>query len=413
MKDQTPQNKAGFVLGACLLFGLSMSVLYVWSVLKFKLTAPIAYGGYEWSSTQAGLPYVIAIVANAVAMLIGGCIQDRIGPRWVATAGGALVGLGLIFSGLVGNSVAGLAICFGVIVGTGLGFSYSCAIPTALKWFHSSKKGMISGLIVGAFGSSAVFYAPLTNALLDSFGIEMALIYLGAGILIVSVSAAQFINNPPSGYIPATPVKIEQTTQNVPPADFTWNEMIGTKPFRLIFLIFLLAASVGLMVIGSMTKIAQTQVGISDTAFLAMLVSFLAITNALGRVVGGKMSDKIGRINALSVVLALQMLNMVAFSFYRNLPILFLGIIIVGFCYGTLLSVIPALCADLYGLKNFGTNYGILFLAWGLAGVIAPTISDLLYDATGSFNTTYIICAIMLGAMVFVSYLLKKEVERC
>jgi cyanate permease len=57
-------------------------------------------------------------------------------------------------------------------------------------------------------------------------------------------------------------------------------------------------------------------------------------------------------------------------------------------------------------------NYGILFLAWGSAGVVAPTISDILYDVTGNFNTTYIICAVMMGAMVYVNYLLKKDIER-
>jgi len=306
----------------------------------------------------------------------------------------------------------GMTICFGIISGTGMGFGYGCATPPALKWFHASKKGIVSGLVVSGFGLSAVIYAPLTNALLNSFGIENALICIGTGALIISVTFAQLINNPPSGYTPVGPEITKQSTRNLLSTDSTWKEMIGSNRFRLIFLIFLIASSVGLMVIGSMTKIAEIQVGIKSTTLLAVIVSFLAITNSLGRVVGGLVSDKIGRINALFMVLSLQMINMAAFAFYRNLPTLFLGIILVGFCYGTIISVMPVLCADLYGLKNFGLNYGILFLAWGFAGVIAPTISDIFYDTTGSFNITYIICALMMGSMVYVNYLLKKDIEK-
>ena len=411
MKDQAARNRAGIVLTACILFNLSIGVLYAWSVLKSRLIAPIADGGYGWTSSQAGLPYSVAIIINAVAVLIGGRIQDKIGPRWVMTAGGTLVGLGLILSGFAGNSVAGVTLCFGALTGVGMGFGYGCATPPALKWFHPSKKGLVSGLIVGGFGLSAVLYALITNALLGGLGIEKTLICLGAGALVISVSIAQLIKNPSPGYIPATPAKIGQAASSAQSADATLSEMIGAKRFRLMFLMFLLAASVGLMVIGNMTKIAETQVGVSDATLLAAIVSFLAIINSLGRVAGGQISDKIGRINALFLALALQMLNMAAFAFYRNLPALFVGIILVGYCYGSLLSVMPVLCADQWGLKNFGLNYGVLFLAWGFAGVIAPLIADLFYDATGSFNTTYIICAVMMGAMIFANYLLKKDIK--
>ena len=96
--------------------------------------------------------------------------------------------------------------------------------------------------------------------------------------------------------------------------------------------------------------------------------------------------------------------------FYQNLPMLIIGIIGVGFCFGTLLSVFPALTADQYGLKNIGANYGIMFMAWGFAGIVAPVIANYLYDIHGSFNTAYIICAIMMAFMILVNYLLQKDI---
>jgi len=394
------------------LFNLTIGVLYAWSILKSQLTAPISEGGYGWTVSQAGLPFSLAIIVFALAVLVGGRIQDKIGPNRVVTASGFFVGFGLILSGLIGNSFIGVTLSFGIIAGTGMGIGYSCLAPPALKWFHPSKKGLVSGLIVGGFGLSAVFYAPIAGVLLDRLGIEATLITLGAGALVLCMIISRFIKNPPHGYIPAAPANTSQSAKIAPANDYNWREMLQTKRFRLIFIMFLFASSVGLMVIGNMSKIAQTQTDISDAVILAGLVSFLALTNTLGRVAGGIMSDKIGRINSLFVIFTLQTLNMAVFTFYQNLPMLIVGIILVGFCFGTLLSVMPALCADMYGLKNFGQNYGILFLAWGFSGIISPIISDLLFDLTGSFNIAYIMCTIITGAMIFVNVLLKRDIHK-
>jgi len=402
-------NKRGnLVLLAGVLFNLSIGVLYAWSVLKTKLTTSISNGGWGWSSTEAGLPYTMAIVFFAIGLLIGGRIQDKIGPRWVVTTGGALIGLGMILSGYVGNSVTGITICFGIITGIGIGLGYGCVSPPALKWFHPSKKGLVSGLIVGGFGIAPVYFAPTMNVLLNNFGIQKSLLFMGIAVVAISIPIAQLIKNPPTGYTPPMPKNLKQTATAKTSVDVTWRKMVKTKQFYLLFIMFLLSSSVGLMIIGNMSKIAKTQIGICDTALLAILVSFLAITNTAGRVFGGLMSDKIGRVNALFVVFALQALNMVGFVFFQSLPALIIGIILVGFCYGTLLSVFPSITADLYGLKNYGTNYGVLYLAWGLAGVVAPIAADIIFDINGNFHAAYVVAAIMMASMVGVNVLFRK-----
>ena len=231
---------------------------------------------------------------------------------------------------------------------------------------------------------------------------------MGIAVAAISIPIAQLIKNPPAGYTPPTPEKLKQAVAVKPSVDVTWRSMVKTKQFYLLFIMFLLSSSVGLMIIGNMSKIAKTQIGISDTALLAILVSFLAVTNTAGRVLGGLMSDKIGRVNALFVVFALQALNMACFMFYQSLPALSIGIILVGFSYGTLLSVFPSITADLYGLKNYGTNYGVLYLAWGLSGVVAPMVADVIFDIHGNFHMAYVVAAVMMAAMVFVNVLFKR-----
>ncbi len=410
MEDVQKKGRANRVLIAGILFNLSIGVLYAWSVMKAKLAAPVAEGGYGWTSAEAGLPYTVAIVCFALGLLLGGIIQDRIGPKKIITIGGFMVGLGLALSSFVGDSVTGVVLTYGVLTGVGIGFGYGCVSPCVFKWFHPSKKGMVAGLVVGGFGIAAVYLAPLTQFLLGSFGISQTFLFLGIFVTVVSVLLAQFIDNPKEGYVPETPKGLS-TTQGAkvsPAVDVVWKDMVKTREFILIFLLFLLSSSVGLMVIGNISKIALIQDPVGAVVYSAILVSLLAIFNTGGRVIGGMLSDKIGRYNTLLVVFAIQCANMVMFAFFNNFALLTFGALLVGFSYGTLLSVFPSLTADLYGLKNYGTNYGIVYLAWGLSGVLAPVVADIVYDATGEFTIAYFICAGLMALCIVLGFALKK-----
>lgn len=407
MEKSSSGKKANFILFAGILFNLAIGVLYSWSVVKSRLTAPIAEGGFEWTSSQAGMPYTIAIVFFAFGVLLGGRIQDKIGPRKVVTVGGILVGAGLMLSSVVGNSVLGISLTYGVLTGLGIGLGYGCVSPCALKWFHPSKKGMVSGLIVGGFGLAAVYLAPVTESLLNNFGISQTFLILGGATTVISVILAQFINNPKPGYVPEIPKNFVPNPGSAGMVDVEWKAMLKTKEFYILFIMFALSSSVGLMIIGNISKIAKIQDPANAVAYAALLVSLLAVFNTGGRVIGGILSDKIGRVNTLLVVFAIQGINMVLFSLFNSFALLVLGALLVGFAYGTLLSVFPSMTADLYGLKNYGTNYGIMYLAWGLSGVIAPVMADYVYDLKESFSLAYLICAGILVLCLVLGFTLK------
>jgi len=404
------KKRAYTVLIAGITFNLSIQVLYVWSLLKDLMKASVDQGGWDWTSPEAGLPYTLAIIFFALGVLIGGRVQDKIGPRWVATVGGAMVGLGLVISGLVGDNPVGVAVGYGVVTGLGIGFGYGSVLPACLKWFHPSKKGLIGGLVLGGFGLASVHYAFITSALLESFDIQRTMLYIGVAVSVISVIAAQFVKNPPSDYTPELPEKAKQSAVARKVAtDFQWREMLKTKRFYLMFVLFLFSASMGLMIIGNLSRIAGIQAGVTNAAFL---ISLVAVMNALGRIIGGFLSDKIGRTNTLFIAIILQMLNMIGFIYYQNIVVLTLGFVLVGLCFGTFLAVFPALTGDQYGLKNYGVNYGIVYLAYGLAGVAAPVIADFIYALHGNFNIAYIICSIIMVLMIGINFLLKRDIAK-
>lgn len=156
-------SKAGKILWTGFCINLAIGILYAWSVFKKSLV--IDYG---WSNADATLPYTVAIVVFAAALLVAGILQDKMGPRKVLILGTSLVGTGMILSGLVASPAA-LVLTFGVVVGTGIGFGYACLSPAAMKWFHPSRKGFVNDVITAGFGLGAVYLAPLTSQLIDAF----------------------------------------------------------------------------------------------------------------------------------------------------------------------------------------------------------------------------------------------------
>ncbi|MEG2288774.1 MAG: OFA family MFS transporter [Clostridium sp.] len=384
------------VLLAGLCINLTIGVVYSWSVIKKVLISQ-----WGWSNSEASLPYTVAIVVWALCNYFAGILQDKIGPRKVVTMGAIFTGLGLVLSSFV-QSVPMLTLTYGVLTGAGIGFAYASVTPPALKWFHSSKKGMVAGIVVSGMGLASLYIAPITTSLLNNYGISKTFFALGSFILVVSTLVAQMINNPPLDYIPPVPKNISKTVASKPEVkNYVWKEMIKTKEFHLLWIMFAFASSAGLMIIGNIATIAKSQANMENGFYL---VGLLAIFNASGRLAAGFLSDKVGRVRMMMIVFVLQGVNMLMFAGYSTPLAISIGTALAGIGYGALLSLFPSAISDFYGVKNFGGNYGILYTAWGVAGTIGPIIAGLVFDSTGAYNLAYIISAGLLAVAFILAF---------
>ncbi|MCG9788753.1 OFA family MFS transporter [Vibrio barjaei] len=390
---------AGFCINLCL------GILYAWSVFNKALVSE-----WGWSAADASSPYAIATITFSICLLVAGILQDRMGPRNILILGATLTGLGMIASSFA-QSVLMLNITFGVITGAGIGFGYACLSPSAMKWFHPSKKGMVNGLIAAGFGLAAVYLAPLTSSLIGQMGISSAFMVLGVGVLIIAVPLAATINNPPAGYVPLEPkVKAGKAPVQVKKAaDIGWKAMLKTPQFYSLWVMYAFAAAAGLMIIGNITNIASVQANLPNAVYLA---SLLAIFNSGGRIAAGILSDKIGGVRTLMLAFILQGVNMVMFSTFTSEFMLIIGTAVAAVGYGTLLAVFPSLTAEYYGLKNYGTNYGVLYTSWGIGGAIGAAIVGYSMTHGGGYNLAYTISAAMMGVCVVLSFITKPISEQ-
>jgi OFA family oxalate/formate antiporter-like MFS transporter len=386
--SDSAQNKGWTVTIAALSINLVLGVLYAWGVMAKALVVQ-----WHWSKADAALPFTVSTGAFAITMIFAGRLQDKVGPRLITALGGIVLGLGLVASSFA-QSPALMLVTFGIVGGIGIGIGYSATTPPAIKWFPPSKKGLITGIVVSGVGLAAVYISPLTQLLLKSVGIHQTFVYLGLGAIVSVVLLSRLLRNPPAGFQPApAPLGTSTAKAAAPRPSLDWNEMLRTPQFYRLWLMFILAASAGLMIIAHVAIIAKEQAR-WEWGFVPVVL--LAIFNSAGRVASGIVSDRIGRTQTMVLAFVLQACNMFAFSHYTSSALLVFGSAFTGLCYGTIFTLMPAATADFYGVKNLGVNYGFVFTGFGVAGVFGPLLGGKIRDVTGNYSTSYTISAVML-----------------
>jgi OFA family oxalate/formate antiporter-like MFS transporter len=366
---------------------LALGSLYAWSVFVLPLEQE-----FGWSRADTSWVFTIAVVTTTAGFLFGGRLQDKKGPRICAAIAAVMVGIGFFLSSWT-SSLGYLYLVFGVVVGAGGGIGYAAPIPVASKWFPD-KRGLVVGIMVAGYGGGSAIVGLVAPVLIRSIGWRTTLQILGVLFLIMGLIGTWLLRNPPAGYRPAgwTP---SSPTPARSGADYSPAEMLRTPTFYTLWIAYCFGATAGLMVISQLGPFASAS-GLS----VAVAINVAAGGNAAGRIFSGWLSDALGRLMTLRVMVLVSAIAVPIFFAVRTQVVVFyLLTFVIYWCYGTLLSVFASTTADFYGTKNLGVNYGLLFTSWGAAGVLGPMIAGKVYDAFGSYQYAFYTA----GALALVS----------
>ena len=376
---QTPNRWLPVVGGVSM--NLALGSLYAWSTFVSPLESE-----FGWTRTQTSWVFSIAIVTFAVSFVLAGRIQDQRGPRIPAAIGGTLVGLGFFLASFT-SSLPYLYIAFGFLVGMGNGFGYATPIPVGSKWFPD-KRGLVVGLMVAGYGGGSAIFIPVGNALIARLGWRPTFQIIGVILFLMCMLGTWLLKNPPAGYQPegwspqAAPA--ERTLRDIPTA-----EMVRMPTFYALWVAYCLGTTAGLMIISQLVPFAVSAGVAAGVAGLAG-----AIGSASGRIVSGWVSDLIGRLSVLRIMILVSAVAMPALFIWREQAVLFyLLVFVVYWCFGTQLSVFATTAADFFGTRYLGLNYGLLFTAYGVAGIIGPTIAGRVFDRFDDYRYAFFIAA--------------------
>lgn len=363
---------------------------YAWSLF----IAPLQQE-FGWSRTEIALAFSICCLCYGAASFVAGRLTDRYGPKMVVFFGGLLLGLGFFLTGFIQEKWQ-LYLTYGVMSGCGAGLIYLPPVGLAPKWWPD-RRALATGVIVLGLGIGSSAMAPVANYIIETLSWRHVFKYCGIVMALISCIPGLFLAAPPKGWTPEGWVDPNMGGANGEPArfrDYTHEESIRTKQFWFLYLAYFFAASAGLLVTGHIAAFGKDS-GLIP-AFAAGAVIALTITNAATRVGSGYFADRFGSKAYFTIIAAVQGVTLCILYYTGSSPIvLWLTAAVIGWNYGAIFTLFPALCAQFFGSSAQSSNYGLLFTAWGIAGFFGPFSGGFLRDATGTYATPFMLAGVL------------------
>ncbi len=399
---QQVERRRWLVLLGGFLLSLMGGMSYAWG----SFTVPLIR---DWGfiAAEATLPFSVLIIVFAVAMILAGWIQDRIGPRRVATAGAVLFLVGYTLAAQLRYipSPTWLVLSYGVMVGIACGLTYACIAPTARKWYPDRPGFAVSCAVMG-FGLAAVVFAPLKATMIEAWGVDGTLFVVGLFVATGAFIGARLLRNPPVDWSPpprtsvsSKPQSKSAASEDAPPGkvvhaeDVPPGKVVRTREFYILWVALAAVIGGGLTAIGLITAFGQLELQLSP-AVAAVPIAFYSLVNGLGRPCVGWFADRIGTIRVMVPIYAVQAVVFLALPWVAtNLPRLIISSALLGMGYAVTFALFPVLVAARFGVKHLGMNYGLVFSAFGI-GAITGLLGSWLLDSTESFAPAFLLAGI-------------------
>lgn len=397
------------LLAVSCLINLFAGSIYAWSVFGSALAARLSdLTGAAVTGADLALAFGIANGLGPVPMIFGGAVNDRFGPRFVIMAGGLLMGLGLFLTGSV-ETPAGVVLSYGLFFGLGLGLVYGCTINNTMKFFPD-RRGLVGGLTTAAYGISSVLVPPVASLLIAKTGVSSALQIFGVLFGVVIVTGGFLSMRCPPGFVP---------DGWTPPAgraaggvERNWCAMLASSEFPPMIVLLMCGAIAAMMVIAHVFTIARDQMAWS-AAEASAAVSIIALANTFGRIFAGSLSDRLGRLPALSLGLFLSLTGLAALASAgpEAGALFYAGLVAVGLSFGSFMGVFPGYTAEVFGSRHNSVNFGIMFAGFSAAGIAGPLLMGSLRAAGFDYPVCYLAGG-LISAAGFLSILRLRSLRR-
>ena len=376
-----------FQLVASLLAMIMIANLqYAWTLFVAPLQTATG-----WRQSDISFAFTLFILFQTWVQPLDGWLIDRLGPRGFISAAGLLCGLG--WAGLGYATSLPMLYALYCAAGMGAAFVYSGSIGSALKWFKQ-RRGLASGIMAAGFGGGTALFIPFISSMIQSRGYQDAFIATGLVQGLVIVIVAQFLRHPPpepaSDAKPAAGVGSQLGRRH-----FTTPEMLRTPQFYVMYAMFVMMATGGLLVTANAGFMARSW-GLTASA-LALAATLSPLANGGSRIFWGWASDRLGRENTMVLTFSLQAICLLLVVAIGSVSAAWFAttLVLVYFTWGQIYSLFPATVGDYFGSRHATSNYAIMYTAKGVASILGGWVAALLYEQSGSWAMGFYGSAVM------------------
>lgn len=361
---------------------IGLGTIYTWSLFNQPLGDK-----FGWNVGAVAMTFSIMSFALSLSTLSASKIQKKFGIRGLLLLSAVGMGAGLALTSLA-SSLWMLYIAAGILVGASNGIAYMTTLSNTIQWFPE-RKGLVSGIAIGAYGIGSVLFKYVLAFLIQSVGVSQTFFYWGIISFVMIGGGLLLIRQAP--VVAAKKASRQETAEQ---HNYSVREMLKTKQAYLLFFVLFTVCMSGLYMIGSVANIGTSLAGL-DAAAAANAVALVALFNTAGRLVLGALSDHFDRLKIVAgALLVTAAAAIILSSVALNTTLFFLCVASVALCFGGNITIFPAIVADFFGLKNQSQNYGLVYQGFGFGGLSASFISSLLGGFVPTFRLIAILCSV-------------------
>jgi len=407
--DGKPKTKIfyGWVIVAagCTILVLEFGCQYSYGIFFTELCTDLG-----WTGTMVSGAYSLFMFTHGVTYFWAGSFNDRHGPRLTLMISIIAMSTGYALMSTI-SAPWQLYAFYGVMVGTGLSFGYMPVASSVARWFVK-RRGTALGITVAGIGIGTLVLAPFAQFLIFRFDWRSAYLILAGLFFIIVFPVSRLMRRDPSekGLRPygaeETPVG-DKPGDNSPLSlvDFTVRQATKTKSFWLLFVVYVLVL-IPIQIVMVHLKAYAVHFGVAEMT-AAIALGLVGGASIVGRIVMGRVSDRIGRKASFIIVFLLMAVMMLWLLEARQPWQFYLFSAIFGFGYGGFVPLVPAVVGDWFGMKFHGSILGILSLSVGIGGAIGPLLAGYVFDITGSYDIAIILGAVALFIAAGCSFIIK------
>ena len=395
----------GWVMVIIAIFVLAAyaTAVYTFGIFLIPLTTE-----FNWDRGALSGAYSVKILLSGLLSILTGRISDKYGPRPLVTTAALTAGMGFLLMSQV-TSLWQVYISWGLLFGVTGSCCYVPITSTIPRWF-AKRRGMAIGLTVAGFGLGGLISPPLAQWLISAYGWRQAFKRLGLIAFIIMFPLAQFMKHSPQriGLRPYGDNGTVEDKQSLASTaeGFSFIRAIKTGRFWLfgsiMFCFFFLQQVI-------VVHIAPYAVDIGISAIIAAsILSIIAGSSVIGRLLIGFISDRIGTRQALTACVVTVTLALTWLLFAKEIWMLYLFAVVFGVVYGGVVPLEMLIPAELFGLGSLGIIFGALMFLGTVGGAIGPPLAGSIFDVTGGYNLALLICVIIGALAIILSLILLK-----
>lgn len=401
-------RKSWLAIAACALATLNSGALFFGYP---GLITPYWRDLFQVDAGATGLIMTFACLGVGTMTLVSGYIHPKIGTRRSFLLGSVILFCCMLLANAA-NSMA-LVYCWAFLNGAGTGFIYGPSLTTVQHWFPQ-KRGLATGVVNLCFGTAAAVMSPIYNLLFTKLGyakmnyvvLAMLVICNGLSLVFAELPDRTRLSQEEKDARMQLMAKLKQQDPAKGPTlanqDYTVREALRSKSFWAVWFAWVFVGAAGISMVSQGASFAAS-VQVSGV----IVITAFNLTNGIGRIVAGTLSDFIGRNATGCVAFVLGAIGYVLLPFSGNVIIVAILAAFVGFAFGTLFAISAPLVSDLFGLKHYSSIFSLVFVAYGfVSGIVGPALVGQMLKMTGeNYKIVFPLLAVfcIIGALCIVA----------